>query len=142
VAEQNVFDLVKVINDTKVDLMAEDPSWESVYVPFVVNRQLSYFPDTVLYANEMNTLHHAENRLQFSYLLNSIRPKKRFSRWLKPEKSADLDAIKQYYGYGNQKAREALMLLTGEQLSFIHAKLDKGGARNGRGKRNTKGDKS
>jgi hypothetical protein len=131
-------DFVKSINETKVNVIDEDPTAERDYVPFVVNRNFSYFPDSVLHANELNALPHADHKLQYDALLNSIRAKKRFTRWLKPEANKDLDAIKEYYGYSNQRAREALAILTGEQLSFIHEKLDKGGIKNGR-RRSAKG---
>ena len=80
----NLSDFLKAINITKDNIMEEDPSAEHEYVPFVVNRTLSYFPDTVLYANEINLWGHADHRLQNDYLLNSVRAKKRFSRWMKP----------------------------------------------------------
>ena len=115
--------------------MDEDALTEKEYPPFVVNRTLSYFLDTIMYANEINTHHHADNKLQFDYLLNSIRSKRRFSRWLKPEKNDDLDAIKEYYGYNDQKAREVLDILSEDQLSLIHKHLQKGGLKNGRSKR-------
>ena len=86
--------------------MEDDPMTENEYVPFVINRTFSYFPDTVMYANELNTRSHLDNKLQFDYLLNSIRLKKRFSRWLKPEKNADIDAIKEYYSCSYRKAHE------------------------------------
>jgi len=105
---------------------------ENEYHPFVVNRTLSYFLDTVLYANEANIRNTADKKLQFDLLLNSIRSNRRFSRWLKPDEDEDIDAIKEYYGYSNQKAKEVLGLLTGEQLSFIHKRLSKGGIKNDR----------
>jgi len=125
-------DFLTAINQTKKNLMDEDPMTENEYHPFVVNRTLSYFLDTVLYANEANIRNTADKKLQFDLLLNSIRSNRRFSRWLKPDEDEDIDAIKEYYGYSNQKAKEVLGLLTGEQLSFIHKRLSKGGIKNDR----------
>ena len=128
-------DFLKSINQTKKNVMDEDPLTEKEYPPFVVNRTLSYFLDTVLHANEINVYPHADNKLQFDHLLNSIRSNRRFTRWLKPEEDKDLDAIKEYYGYSNQKARDVLNILTGEQLSLIHDRLNKGGLNNDRNRR-------
>ncbi|HIA12496.1 MAG TPA: DNA polymerase [Flavobacteriales bacterium] len=125
-------DFLKAINQSKKNLMDEDPMTEKEYLPFVVNRTLSYFLDTVLYANEANIRNTADKKLQFDLLLNSIRSNRRFSRWLKPDENKDIDAIKEYYGYSNQRAKEVLDLLTGEQLSFIHERLSKGGLKNDR----------
>ena len=125
-------DFLKTINYTKDNLMDEDPLTEKEYVPFVVNRTLSYFPDTVLYANEINLRGHLDNRLQNDYLLNSIRKKKRFSRWLKPELNEDIDAIKEYYSCNYRKAHEIAKVLTGEQLTLIHKSLKRGGFQNGK----------
>lgn len=88
-----------------------------------------------MYANEINLRSSAENKLQFDYLLNTVRSKRRFSRWLKPGENNDLDAIKEYYGYSNQRAKEVLDILSGEQLSFIHVCLNKGGLNNDRRKK-------
>ena len=100
----NLGDFLKAINLTKENLIENDSLAEKEYVPFVINRTMSYFPDTVLYANEMNLRGHLDNRLQNDYLLNSIRKKKRFSRWLKAEKNEDVDAIKEYYSCNYMKA--------------------------------------
>ena len=125
-------DFLTAINQSKKNLMDEDPMTEKEYLPFVVNRTLSYFLDTVLYANEANIRNTADKKLQFDLLLNSIRSNRRFSRWLKPDENKDIDAVKEYYGYSNQRAKEVLDLLTGEQLSFIHERLNKGGLKNDR----------
>ena len=131
-------DFLKTINYTKDNLMDEDPLTEKEYVPFVVNRTLSYFIDTVIPANEMNTRHFLDNKPQFDYLLNSIRSKKRFSRWLKPEQDdKDLEAVKEYCGYSFHKASEALKVLSGEQLSYINERLEKGGISHGKRKKQT-----
>ena len=128
-------DFLTSINKSKKNIMDEDALTESEYPPFVVNRTLSYFLDTVMYANEINTHSHIDNKLQFDYLLNSIRSNKRFTRWLKPDENKDLDAIKEYYGYSNQKAKDVLNILTGDQLSSIHKRMSKGGLNNGRNRR-------
>lgn len=124
----NVFDFVNSINYTKNDLMTNSDSnelSESSYVPFVVNRSLSYFVDTVLYANEMNKFN-IDKKLQYHYLLNSVRPSKRFAKWVKAEVE-HLEDIKQYYGYSTEKAKQALSVLTTEQICLIQQKLQRGG---------------
>lgn len=131
----NLSDYLKAINITKENIMESDPMAEKEYVPFVVNRTLSYFPDTVLYANEINLRGGSDHRLQFEYLINSVRAKKRFSRWLKPEKNEDVDAIKEYYNCSYNKANEIVKVLTGDQLSLIHKRLERGGLTYGKSKR-------
>jgi len=120
------FDYLNSINDTKVNLMVDEAS-EKAYPPFMINRGLSYFPDTVLLANEMNRLHHAPKPMQYEFLINTVRKKKRFSKWLKPQEHEDLLIVKEYYGYSNEKARSALSVLSAKQLQDIRKKLDKGG---------------
>lgn len=120
------FDFVNSINFTKKDLMP-DEGHEKQYVPFLVNRSLSYFMDTVHYANEMNRISVLDNKLQYHYLINSIRPKKRFSKWAKKQEDSDLEAVMEYYGYNYTKAKTALMLLSPEQIKTIKEKLEKGG---------------
>ena len=100
---------------------------ESKYTPFMVNRSLSYFPDTILFANEMNINHHLDNRLQFDFFINIVKKKKRFSKWLKPIEISDLDVVKEYYGYSNEKARSVLSLFTDEQLTELKKRISKGG---------------
>ena len=100
---------------------------EKSYNPFMVNRGLSYFHDTVLMANEMNRWHHIDNRLQFDFFINIIRKRKRFSKWLKPETVSDVEVVKEYYGYSNEKARQALTLLTSDQINELKKKVYKGG---------------
>ena len=122
----NPFDYTNSINYTKKDIMVDDIA-EKGYNPFIINRALSYFPDTVLAANEMNKHSHLDNRLQFDFFINIVRKKKRFSKWFKPEIVSDLDAVKKYYGYSNQKARQVLTLLSTEQLNELKNKVVKGG---------------
>jgi hypothetical protein len=100
---------------------------EKDYNSFMVNRGLSYFPDTVLLANEMNRCHHIDSRLQFDFLINTIRSKKRFSKWMKPDAIDAVDAIKEYYGYSNEKARQVLRVLTKNQIDELKLKVYKGG---------------
>ena len=120
------FDYLNAINDTKQDIMIDDVS-EKAYAPFIINRGLSYFYDTVLFANEMNRNHHLSKRAQFSFFINSIRKKKRFSKWFKPTLSEDLMIVKEYYGYNNAKAQSALAILSPDQLIQLKDKLSKGG---------------
>ena len=100
----NPFEFIKSINETKKDIMVDDIA-EKDYNAFMVNRGLSYFSDTILMANEMNLNSHLDNRLQFDFLINIIRKKKRFSKWAKAQKNDDVEVIKEYYGYSNEKAR-------------------------------------
>ena len=122
----NPFEFVNAINYTKKNIMIDDVA-EKAYAPYMVNRQLSYFPDTVLAANEMNRNHHADNRLQFDFFINIIRKRKRFSKWFKPEEISDLETVKEYYGYSNEKARQILTLLSTEQINELKHKVAKGG---------------
>ena len=120
------FDYLNAINYTKKDIMVDDIA-EKQYNPFMVNRGLSYFQDTVLMANEMNQYAHMDNRLQFDFLINIVRKRKRFSKWNKPEVATDLDVIKEYYGYSNEKARRVHNLLTDNQITELRRKVFKGG---------------
>ena len=122
----NPFEFLNAINYTKKDLMV-DPENEKHYNSFVINRSLSYFPDTVAIANEMNKYHHLDSRLQFSFLINIIRKRKRFSKSIKPEIENDVEVVKRYYGYSNEKARQILPLLTPQQIQIIRNKVNKGG---------------
>jgi|TARA_B100000424_G_scaffold136759_1_gene103728 hypothetical protein len=122
----NPFEYLTAINDTKKDVMIDDIA-EKGYNAFMVNRGLSYFNDTVLFANEMNLNAHLDNRLQFDFLINIVRRRKRFSKWMKPETASDVEVVKEYYGYSNEKARQALTLLTPEQIIDIKKKVYKGG---------------
>ena len=122
----NPFEYVNAINMTKEDIMVDDLA-EKAYNPFMVNRSLSYFQDTVLYANEMNVNHTIDKRLQFDFLINMIRKRKRFSKWQKAVSDSDVEVVKEYYGYNNEKARQALTLLTSEQVDVLRLKVYKGG---------------
>lgn len=122
----NPFDFINAINKSKEDLLKE-PESEKHYPAYMVNKALSYFPDTILYANEINQYHHLDSKLQFHFFLNSIRPAKRFAKWVKKQEDNDITAIMEYYGYNPQKAENALSILSSEQLSIIKQKLEKGG---------------
>jgi len=120
------FDYLKAINETKENVMLT-PQDERKYLAFIVNRGLSFFMDTIFQVNEMNRNHHLDSRLQFDYFLNTIRKKKRYSKWLKPETLQDLEVIKEYYGFSNEKAKNTLKILSSDQLSHIKDKLKQGG---------------
>ncbi|NMJ87882.1 MAG: DNA polymerase [Thaumarchaeota archaeon] len=122
------FDYLKAINETKEDVMLTSED-EHKYAPFIVNRGLSFFMDTIFQANEVNQNFQLDSRLQFDYLLNNIRKKKRYSKWLKPEKLKNVELVKEYYGFSNEKAKDALRILSEDQLAYIKDKLDKGGVR-------------
>ena len=124
----NPFEYVNAINDTKKDIMVDEAA-EKSYIPFTINRSLSYFSDTVLAANEMNRNHHLDKKLQFSFLINIVRKRKRFSKWDKPELVNDVEVVKEYYGYSNEKARQVLPLLTSDQILNLREKVTKGGRR-------------
>ena len=123
-------DYLNSINFTKEDLMSsEDPTWEKKYPAFIVNKCLSGFIDTIIFSNEMNKYPNLPSKLQYDFFLNSLRKKKRFSPWLRKEKIKDLDAVKSYYGYSNEKAIQALRILNKTQIDYIKKKLDVGGTR-------------
>jgi len=119
-------DWLNSINFTKENLI-EDPSSVKDYPPYIVNRCLSGHLDCVLFANEMNKYSFLDKDMQYSFYLNTLRKKKRFSPWLRKDKVTDLEIIKQYYGYSNEKASNALKILTPEQIKFIKQRLDTGG---------------
>jgi len=119
---------LKAINHTKEPLMdTADEMWEKKYPAFVVNRCVYPFSDTILLVNEMNIYNGLDNKLQFHFLLNSTRARKRFTPWLKSSKINNLETIKEYFGYSDQRAKEVLDVLTDEDISYMETKLDKGG---------------
>ena len=120
-------DWLNSINFTKQNLIEEDPDVISKYPPYIVNRCLSGHLDCIMFANEMNLNAHLAKDLQYQFYLNSIRKKKRFSPWLRKDKIKNLDVVKSYYGYSNEKAIQALKILSKEQLNYIKAKIDVGG---------------
>jgi hypothetical protein len=120
-----LFDYVTSINDRKQDLMVDDTS-ENIYNSFTINRTFSYFKDTAVLANVMNQYHHLDNKLQYHFLLNIIRKKKRFSKWMKPDVDRDLEVVKEYYGYSNEKAKQVMGLLRKDQINVLRRKVYKG----------------
>lgn len=122
----NPFEYLNTINTTKKDIMVDDAA-EKSYNAYMVNRSLSYFNDSVLYANEMNKYHHLDNKLQYHFLINSIRPRKRFSKWMKKSDQDSVELVKEYYGYSNEKARQVLSLFSDMQITELKQRLYKGG---------------
>ena len=122
-------DWLNSINLNKNNIIKEDPDAERKYAPFIINKCMSGHLDTVLLANEMNMNHSLSKSLQYDFFLNSVRKKKRFSPWLRKDKIKNLDVVKQYYGYSNEKAAQVLRILTSEQIAFIRSKLEIGGKR-------------
>ena len=122
----NPFDYIKAINSHK-DIMKDDALTEKEYTPFLVNRGLSFFQDTILQVNEMNRCHFLDKKLQFDYLLNNIRPRSRWSKWLKPSKIENLEIVKTYFGFGNEKAKDALEVLSDTQIEEIKTLFTEGG---------------
>ena len=121
---------LNAINYTKESLMdTEDETVEKEYSPFIINRCMSYFVDTILYANVMNENSHISSKMQFDYLSNSVRKRKRFSKWLKKEMSDDIEIIKEKYNYSNTRAKEVADLFTPEQINEIDEYLHGGGVR-------------
>ena len=123
----NPFDFVNQILYGKKNLIVDDAT-EKAYVPFMVNRSLSYHYDTIAYANEMNRRHFIDKKLQNDFLLNTVRSRKRpFAKWVKSEKSEDIECIKSIFGFSDTKAREALRLLSDEQIQQLKEKTETGG---------------
>ena len=120
-------DWLNSINQTKKNLIDEDPSVEKEYPPYIINRCLSGHLDCIMFANEMNMYSFLPKKTQYDFLLNTWRSKKRFSPWLRKDEIKDLDLVKRYYGYSNEKAKQAQRILTKEQLNFIKSKFETGG---------------
>ena len=121
---------LNAINFTKKNLMdSDDLLWQKKYPAFIVNKILSGFQDCIMLVNEMNRNHFVDKDMQFQFLLNSIRSKKRYSPFLRSSKLKDLDVIKEYYGYNNDKAKTALDILTKDEVKLIKEKLFKGGTK-------------
>ena len=121
-------DWLNSINFSKENLM-EDTSNIKNYAPYIINRCFSGHIDCIMYANEMNINHHLDKDIQYSFYLNSLRKRKRYSPWIYKDKIKDLDCVKSYYGYSNEKAKQALRVLTKEQLNFIKSKIETGGTK-------------
>ena len=120
-------DWLNSINQNKRNLYDEDPT--AKYPAYIVNRCMSGHLDTVMFANEMNLSSQLDSDMQYSFYLNSVRKRKRFSPWLRKDEVKDLDSVKRYYGYSNEKAKQALRILSKEQLNFIKSKFETGGTK-------------
>ena len=120
-------DWLNSLNFTKENLLDDEPHLAKEYPPYIINRCMSGHMDSVMYAQEMNKYHFLDKDLQYNFYLNILRKRKRFSPWLRKEKVSDLDYVKRYYGYSNQKATEVMKILTPEQLAYIKQRLDIGG---------------
>jgi len=122
----NPFEYLKAINESKKDIMVDDIA-EKEYNSFIINRGLSHFQDTILFANEMNRFHHLDSRLQFDFFINIIKKRKRFSKWNKATEIENLEIIKEYYGYSDDKAKSVYNLLNHEQIEQLKKRIYKGG---------------
>ncbi len=120
-------DWLNSVNFNKENLIKDDPDIIKQYPPYIVNRCLSGNLDCIMFANEMNMYNFLDKDMQYSFYLNTLRKRKRFSPWLRKDKVQDLECVKQYYGYSNEKASQALKILTNEQINFIKQRLDIGG---------------
>ena len=120
-------DWLNSINFTKKNLLEEDPSLVKDYAPYIVNRCLSGHIDCIMFVNEMNKYHFLDKDMQYSFYINILRKKKRFSPWIRKDKLSDLDCVKSYYGYNNENAYQALKILSNEQIEFIKQRLETGG---------------
>ena len=125
-------DYLNAINYTKEPLLdTEDDQWEKKYPPYIINKCIAPFPDSLMLVNEINQLHHLDKKLQYDFLINSLRARKRYTPWMKAKKLKNLEYVKEYYGYNNEKAKSALDILNDEQIATIKQKINKGG-RHGR----------
>jgi hypothetical protein len=122
-------DYLNSINQTKKNILKDNPEATSGYPPFIINKCLSSFTDAVLYANEMNKNAHLPKKLQYDFFINTLKPRKRFSPWVKKQTLEHLELVKEYYGYSHTKALEALRILTTDQLEVIKKALYKGGTK-------------
>ena len=120
-------DWLKSINQSKINIMDDDLSSKKDYPPYIINRCLSGTIDTLMYANEMNKNHSLDKKLQYDFFINTVRTRKRYSPWIKQEKIKELEVVKSYYGYSNEKAKQALRILSKEQINFIKTKIETGG---------------
>ena len=120
-------DWLNSINQTKKNLIDEDPSIEKNYPPYIINRCLSGHLDAVMFANEMNMYSFLPKKMQYDFFINILRTKRRFSPWIRKDLVDNLDCVKRYYGYRNEKAKQALKILSKEQLDFIKSKFEIGG---------------
>ena len=122
-------DWLKSINETKINLIDDEPLIEAKYPSYIVNRCMSGQIDTLMYANEMNIYNQLDNKLQYDFLLYTLRKKKRFSPWIRKEELSNLELIKKHYKYSDEKAKQVLPLLNDDQLNIIRQRLDTGGVK-------------
>lgn len=122
-------DYLNSINQSKKNILEGDKEAVAGYPPYIINKCLSSFTDSILFANEMNKNAHIDKKLQFDFYINSLKPRKRFSPWVKKQTLEHLELVKEYYGYSHNKALEALRILTTEQLEAIKKALYKGGTK-------------
>jgi len=122
-------DWLNSINQTKINLIDEDQSLKKEYTPYIINKCLSGNIDCIMYVNEMNMNSHLDKDMQYSFYLNIIRKRRRFSPWLRKDEIKDLEYVKRYYGYSNEKAFQALKILSKEQINFIKQRLETGGTK-------------
>ena len=125
--EPELKDWLNSINFNKEDLIKENPHIVNQYPPFIINKCLSGHLDSVLFANEMNKYHFLDKDMQYKFYLNILRKRKRFSPWIRKDKDSDLDIVKSYYGYSNEKARQVMKILSTEQINYMKQRLDIGG---------------
>ena len=124
---KNLQDVLYSINQSKQHLFLDGTVEPRQYQPFIVNKALSQHLDSVLYANEMNKYYSLDRKMQYDFFINSLKPRKRFSPWIKRDTLENLDLVKEYYGYSHNKAIAALRILTKSQLDEIKLLLYKGG---------------
>ena len=122
-------DWLNSINQTKKNLIDEDQSIEKEYSPYIINRIYSGHLDAIMFANEMNKYNFLPKKMQYDFFINTLRVKKRFSPWLRKDEIKNLDYVKRYYGYSNEKAKQILKILSKEQLNFIKSKFETGGSK-------------
>ena len=122
-------DWLNSINQTKKNLIDEDPSIEKSYPPYIISRCFSGHLDAIMFANEMNKYNFLPKKMQYDFFINTLRVKKRFSPWLRKDEIKNLDYVKRYYGYSNEKAKQILKILSKEQLNFIKSKFETGGSK-------------
>ena len=127
--KQKLSDWLNSINFTKKDLREDDPEIIKTYLPYIINRCLSGNLDCIMFVNEMNKYPDLDKDMQYSFYLNTLRKKKRFSPWLRKDKVTDLQCVKEYYGYSNEKASQALKILSPQQLDYIRQRLETGGSK-------------
>jgi len=125
--EPELKDWLNSINFNKEDLTEDDENTIKSYPPFIINKCLSGHLDTVLFSNEMNRYHFLDKDMQYKFYLNILRKRKRFSPWIRKDKDSDLDIVKSYYGYSNEKARQVMRILSTEQINYMKQRLDIGG---------------